>query len=50
MFYQKFERLKKEKINPAIQSPWKELDEEIKLYLKLGGIVMDSWSISSAEL
>ncbi|MFN3997656.1 hypothetical protein [Algoriphagus sp.] len=47
---EKFDRLKKEKINLAIQSPWKELDEEINLYLKLAGIVMDSWSISSAEL
>ncbi|MBA4298934.1 SatD family (SatD) [Algoriphagus alkaliphilus] len=47
---EKFDRLKKEKINLAIQSPWKELDEEINLYLKLVGIVMDSWSISSAEL
>ncbi|SEF86506.1 SatD family protein [Algoriphagus boritolerans] len=47
---EKFDRLKKEKINLAIQSPWKELDEEINLYLKLAGILMDSWTISSAEL
>jgi hypothetical protein len=47
---EKFDRLKKEKINLAIQSPWKDFDEEINLYLKLGGIIMDNWTISSAEL
>jgi hypothetical protein len=47
---EKFDRLKKEKINLAIQSPWKELDEEINLYLRLGGILMDNWTVSSAEL
>ncbi|OOG76536.1 hypothetical protein [Algoriphagus sp. A40] len=47
---EKFDKLRKEKINLAIQSPWKEFDKEINLYLKLAGIVMDSWSISSAEL
>lgn len=46
----KFEKLKKEKINLAIQSPWPELDKEMNLYLKLAGTIMDSWSVSSAEL
>ena len=46
----KFEKLKKEKINLAIQSPWLELDKEMNLYLKLAGTIMDSWSVSSAEL
>ncbi|HUI32367.1 MAG: SatD family protein [Dysgonamonadaceae bacterium] len=46
----KFEKLKKEKINLAIQSPWSELDKEMNLYLKLAGTIMDSWSVSSAEL
>jgi len=46
----KFEKLKKEKINLAIQSPCPELDKEMNLYLKLAGTIMDSWSVSSAEL
>ena len=46
----KFEKLKKEKINLAIQSLWPELDKEMNLYLKLAGTIMDSWSVSSAEL
>ena len=47
---EKFETLKKDKINLAIQSPWLELDKEINLYLKLAGTIMDSWSVSSAEV
>lgn len=47
---EKFEKLKKEKINLAIQSPWPAFDEDINLYLKLAGTFMDNWSVSSAEL
>lgn len=47
---EKFDTLKKEKVNLAIQSPWPDFDKEINLYLKLAGIFMDSWSVSSAEL
>lgn len=47
---EKFETLKKQKINLAIQSPWSDFDNEINLYLRLAGIVMDNWSLSSAEL
>lgn len=47
---EKFEKLKKEKTNLAIQSPWKTLDDEVNLYLKLAGIFMNNWSLSSAEL
>jgi hypothetical protein len=47
---EKFESLKKEKVNLAVQSPWKDFDEEINLYLRLAGIVMDRWSVSSSEL
>ncbi len=32
---EKFETLKKQNINLAIQSPWKDFDKEINLYLKL---------------
>ncbi|MFD2035986.1 SatD family protein [Belliella marina] len=47
---EKFEKLKKEKTNLAIQSPWQDFDNEMNLYLKLAGKFMDSWSVSSAEL
>lgn len=47
---EKFEKLKKERTNLAIQSPWASFDDEINLYLKLAGIFIDNWSVSSAEL
>ena len=47
---ERFETLKKEKINLVIQSPWPDMDKEINLYLKLAGTIMDNWSASSAEL
>ncbi|NLC50391.1 MAG: hypothetical protein GX762_08515 [Bacteroidales bacterium] len=47
---ERFETLKKEKINLVIQSPWPDADKEINLYLKLAGTIMDNWSTSSAEL
>ncbi|WP_192349878.1 hypothetical protein [Algoriphagus sp. Y33] len=47
---EKFEQLKGEMITLAINSPWKEWNIEMNLYLKLAGIQMDSWSISSGEL
>ena len=40
---EKFEKLKKERTNLAIQSPWNKFDEEVNLYLKLAGIIMDKW-------
>jgi len=47
---EKFEQLKSEMITLAINSPWHEWNDEMNLYLKLAGIQMDSWSISSGEL
>jgi hypothetical protein len=47
---EKFDKLRKEKTNLAIQSPWPDLDKEINLYLKLAGLFMDNWSVSSAQL
>ncbi|PZX55372.1 hypothetical protein LV84_02510 [Algoriphagus ratkowskyi] len=47
---EKFEQLKNEMITLAINSPWTEWNDEMNLYLKLAGIQMDSWSISSGEL
>lgn len=47
---ERFETLKKEKINLALSSPWPHFDDEMNRYLRLAGIVMDNWSIPSAEL
>nr|WP_091691934.1 hypothetical protein [Algoriphagus locisalis] len=47
---EKFEQLKSEMVTLAINSPWHEWNGEMNLYLKLAGIQMDSWSISSGEL
>ncbi|MDR7128261.1 hypothetical protein J2X69_000589 [Algoriphagus sp. 4150] len=47
---EKFEQLKSEMITLAINSPWTDWNIEMNLYLKLAGIQMDSWSISSGEL
>ena len=47
---EKFEQLKSEMVTLAINSPWSEWNDEMNLYLKLAGIQMDSWSISSGEL
>lgn len=45
-----FEELKKDKVNLAVKSPWPDFDTEINLYLKLGGFIMDHWTVSSAEI
>jgi hypothetical protein len=47
---EKFDVLKKENVTLGIKTPWQDFDEEINLYLKLAGIFMDKWSVSSAEL
>ena len=47
---EKFELLKKENSTMGIKSPWKSFDDEMNLYLKLAGIFMDKWTVSSAEL
>src|SRR5690625_51317 len=47
---EKFEYLRQKKSNLLIQSPWPEFDQEINLYLQLAGIIMDNWTVSSAEL
>ena len=47
---EKFEKLKKDKLNLAIQTVWPDFDLEVNLYLKLANIIMDNWSVSSAQL
>jgi hypothetical protein len=46
----KFDVLKKENATIGIKTSWKNFDEEMNLYLKLAGIFMDKWTVSSAEL
>lgn len=46
---EQFEKLKKERTNLALRSPWPEFDAEINLYLKLAGVFMDKWTVSSAN-
>lgn len=45
-----FDLLKKENRTLGIKTPWPDFDEEMNLYLKLAGLFMDRWSVSSAEL
>lgn len=47
---EKFEKLKREKTNLAVQSPFPAFDDEINLYLKLASTFMDKWTVYSAEL
>lgn len=47
---EKFDALKKENMKLGVKTAWQEFDEEINLYLKLAGLFMDRWSVSSAEL
>lgn len=45
-----FERLKEEKCNLALRSPWEALDQELNLALRLGLVAMDQWTPASAKL
>lgn len=47
---EKFDLLDKENITIGIKTPWQYFDEEMNLYLKLAGIFMNKWTVSSAEL
>ena len=45
-----YEKLKNEKLNMAIRSPWPDWDTEMNLYFKLALIAMDQWKSKTAEL
>ena len=47
---QVFDRLKKQKTNMAIQSPWPTFDEEVNVMLKLALTFMDRWLVNYAEV
>ncbi|MBI1306631.1 MAG: hypothetical protein GC181_08460 [Bacteroidetes bacterium] len=44
-----FENLYTLGVSLALKTEWPDFDREMNLYLKLAGIIMDKWSISSAE-
>lgn len=44
------EILKKEKVNLKIKTPDSTLNDELNLYFKLALIVMDDWTVNSAEI
>lgn len=46
---EKLEEIKKAKCTLAIRTPWQDFDQEMNLILRLGLIVMDSWSSKAAE-
>ncbi|TVQ14511.1 MAG: transcriptional regulator [Bacteroidetes bacterium] len=43
-----FEKMKKKTL--AIKTPWEDVDEQINICLDLALLVMDKWSVSSAEV
>lgn len=45
-----FETLKKDKINLKIKTRDDQLNKELNLYFKLALIVMDNWTVNSAEI
>src|SRR5690606_10885456 len=45
-----FDLLKKQKVNMAICSKEEDFDQNINLMLKLALVIMDSWSVGSAQI
>lgn len=43
-----FEQMKKKTL--AVKTPWEDVDEQINICLDLALLVMDKWSVSSAEV
>ena len=44
------EKIKEDKLNLQIKTPFKEFNREINLFMKLASIIMDHWSANSAEV
>ena len=45
-----FDLLKKQKVNLAISSPDRGFDQDLNMLLKLALVIMDDWSVGSAQL
>ena len=46
---EQFEKMKKEKLNLAVSSSSEKFNRDINLFLRLASIVMDNWSVNSAQ-
>jgi hypothetical protein len=46
---ERYEKLKKEKVSLAIETPWKEINRQLNVSIRLGLIAIDTWSRMSAE-
>ncbi len=46
---ERYEELKRDKLEMAIKSPWPDFDEEFNLYLKLVRVAMMYWTTNSAK-
>lgn len=46
---ERYEKLKKEKISLALKTPWKEINRQLNVSIRLALIAIDSWSRMSAE-
>ena len=47
---ERLERLKKEKQNLSVNTPWEDFNKEMNLYIKLALIAMDNWTVGASEL
>lgn len=47
---EKFETLKKDKINLAVKSDRQDFDSDINMFLRLALLIMDHWTENSAEI
>jgi hypothetical protein len=46
---ERYEKLKKEKISLALETPWNEINRQLNVGIRLALIAVDSWSRMSAE-
>ncbi len=46
---ERYEKLKKEKISLAIETPWNDINRQLNVSIRLALIAIDSWSRLSAE-
>src|SRR5690606_20452593 len=47
---EKFEGLKKEKLNLAFESEWNDFNRDVNLFLKLALLTMNHWTETAAEM
>src|SRR5690606_12354209 len=47
---EKFEMLKKDKLNLAVRTPWRDFDRDMNVCLRLALLTMDKWTPNAAEM